>query len=69
LERKGGENPLIDLIVSDPEFRLTRQEVEPWLDPVAFTGRSASQVDEFLAETVAPVLEGSEAAAIAAPRV
>jgi adenylosuccinate lyase len=69
LERKGGDNPLIDLIVSDPEFRLTRQEVDPWLDPVAFTGRSASQVDEFLEEVVAPALEGIEAAAIAAPRV
>src|SRR5215218_1411773 len=69
LETKGGENPLIDLIVSDPDFRLTRQEVEPWLDPVAFTGRSAEQVDEFLDEVVAPALEGTEAAAIAAPRV
>ena len=68
LEGKG-ENPLIDLIVSDPEFRLTRQEVEPWLDPAAFTGRSAEQVDEFLAEIVEPALEGAEAAAIAAPRV
>jgi len=68
LENKG-ENPLIDLIVSDPEFRLTRQEVEPWLDPIAFTGRSAEQVDEFLEEVVAPALEGAEAAAIAAPRV
>jgi adenylosuccinate lyase len=65
----GGGNPLIDLIVSDPEFRLTRQEVEPWLDPIAFTGRSAEQVDEFLEEVVAPALEGAEAAAIAAPRV
>ncbi|HEV8583258.1 MAG TPA: adenylosuccinate lyase [Thermoanaerobaculia bacterium] len=65
----GGENPLIDLVVSDPEFRLTRQEVEPWLDPIAFTGRSAEQVDEFLEEVVAPALEGTEAAAIAAPRV
>jgi adenylosuccinate lyase len=64
-----GENPLIDLIVSDPEFRLTRQEVEPWLDPAAFTGRSAEQVDEFLEDVVAPALEGAEAAAIAAPRV
>jgi adenylosuccinate lyase len=65
----GGENPLIDLVVSDPEFRLTRQEVEPWLDPIAFTGRSAEQVDEFLEEVVTPTLEGTEAAAIAAPRV
>lgn len=69
LERQGGDNPLIDLIVSDPDFRLTRQEVEPWLDPVAFTGRSAEQVDEFLDEVVAPALEGADAAAIAAPRV
>ena len=69
LESKGGDNPLIDLIVSDPEFRLTRQEVEPWLDPVAFTGRSAEQVDELLEEVVAPALEGVEAAAIASPRV
>lgn len=69
LESKGGENPLVDLIVSDPDFRLTRQEVEPWLDPIAFTGRSAEQVDEFLDEVVAPALEGTEAAAIAAPRV
>ncbi len=69
LEAKGGENPLVDLIVSDPEFRLTRQEVGPWLDPIAFTGRSAAQVDEFLDEVVAPALEGAEAAAIAAPRV
>jgi adenylosuccinate lyase len=69
LESKGGENPLIDLIVGDPDFRLTRQEVEPWLDPVAFTGRSAEQVDEFLDEVVAPALVGAEVATVSAPRV
>ena len=69
LESRGGENPLIDRIVGDADFRLTHQEVAPWLDPVAFTGRSAAQVDEFLDEVVAPALAGTEAAAIAAPRV
>jgi adenylosuccinate lyase len=64
-----GENPLVDLIVGDPEFRLTRQEVEPWLDPVAFTGRSAEQVDEFLEEIVAPALEDAVTVEVAAPRV
>lgn len=68
LEEKG-ENPLIDLVVSDPAFRLTRQEVEPWLDPIAFTGRSAEQVDELLGEVVAPALDETEAAAISAPRI
>lgn len=66
---KGGENPLVGLIVADPDFRLTREEVEPWLDPVAFTGRSAEQVDEFLDEVVTPVVSGVEAAEVAAPRV
>ncbi len=65
----GGENPLIDRIVADADFRLTRSEVDPWLDPAAFTGRSAQQVDDFLAEVAAPALAGTEAAEVAAPRV
>ncbi len=31
------------------------------LDAPAFTGRSAAQVDEFLAEVAAPILESSPA--------
>ena len=69
LERGAGENPLIDRIVADPDFRLTRQEVEPWLDPVAFTGRSAEQVTELLEEVVEPALAGLEATEVTAPRV
>jgi adenylosuccinate lyase len=66
---QGGENRLIERIVADPAFRLTRAEVEPWLDPRAFTGRSAAQVEEFLDEVVAPALAGVEAAAVEAPRI
>jgi adenylosuccinate lyase len=66
---QGKDNPLVDSIVADPDFRLTREEVEPWLDPVAFTGRSAAQVDEFLEEVAAPALASLEAAKVAAPRV
>ena len=65
----GGDNPLVASIVADPDFHLTREEVEPWLDPVAFTGRSADQVDEFLDEVVEPALAGVTAAPVAAPRV
>jgi adenylosuccinate lyase len=68
LER-GGDNPLLDRIAGDPEFRMTREEVEGWIDPVAFTGRSAQQVDEFLDEVIEPVLAGIEKAEVAAPRV
>jgi adenylosuccinate lyase len=66
---RGEDNPLVERIAGDPDFRLSREEVEPWLDPVAFTGRAAVQVDEFLAEVAAPALAGLEAAPAAAPRV
>ncbi len=66
---QGGDNRLIDRIVDDADFRLSREEVAPWLDPQAFTGRSADQVEEFLAEVVAPALAGVEAVDTAAPRV
>lgn len=66
---RGGENRLIDRIAADPDFRLGRDEIERWIDPAAFTGRSAEQVDEFLAEVAEPALAGVDAAAVAPPRI
>ena len=65
----GGANPLIDKIVSDPDFRLTLEEVTPWLAPERFTGRSAQQVDDFLSEVVDGLLQGAAEAAVEAPRI
>lgn len=65
----GGANTLVDQIVADPDFHLTMEEVRPWLDPQAFTGRAAEQVDEFLAEVTEPALAALEPAAIEEPRV
>lgn len=65
----GGDNPLLDLVVADPAFRLDRAEAERRLDPAAFTGRSAAQVDEFLDEVIAPLLAHFEPAEVEAPRV
>jgi adenylosuccinate lyase len=65
----GGKNHLLDSIAADPAFRMTRAEIDGWIDPRAFTGRSAQQVDEFLAEVIDPALAGVEAAAVEEPRV
>lgn len=54
---EGGVNDLIDRIAADDAFPLTREEIEAELDPTLYIGRSASQVDEFLAEVVQPVLD------------
>ena len=54
---EGGANDLIDRIVADEAFPLTREEIMEELDPALYTGRSASQVDEFLENIVQPVLD------------
>ena len=65
----GGDNPLIDSVVADEKFRLERAEVESWLDPAKFTGRSEAQVADLLREVVEPALAGVETARVEAPRV
>jgi hypothetical protein len=56
-------------VLADPDFRLERAEVESWLDPVAFTGRSADQVSEFLHESIEPAIADAETVEVEAPRI
>ncbi|HLE85429.1 MAG TPA: adenylosuccinate lyase [Thermoanaerobaculia bacterium] len=65
----GGDNPLLDRIAADPAFGLSREEIEAAIEPQAFTGRSAEQVDELLAERVEPLLARAETAEVEAPRI
>lgn len=44
----GGENNLIDLLINDPAFNLTREEMDELLNPVNFIGRAAEQTEEFV---------------------
>ena len=53
---EGGQNDLIDRIVADPLFPLTRGEIEEQMAPEKYVGRAPSQVMEFLDQEVAPLL-------------
>ena len=53
---EGGQNDLIDRIVADPLFPLTREEIEEQMAPEKYVGRAPSQVTEFLDQEVAPLL-------------
>ena len=53
----GMPNNLIDLIAADPIFGMTKEEITAHLEPSAYIGRCPQQVEEFLSECVAPVLE------------
>ncbi len=57
VKEEGCANDLIDRICADPAFMVTREEIEAILQPEHFTGRSAQQVEEFLADVIRPVLE------------
>ena len=54
---EGGKNDLIDRIAADNLFPLTKEEIESHLDPKKYIGRSVSQVDEFLKDVIAPILD------------
>ena len=57
VKREGEANDLIDRIAGDESIPLTREEIEAELDPAKYIGRCVSQVEEFLRDDVAPVLE------------
>ncbi len=54
---EGGQNDLIDRIAADPLFPLSKAEIETHLDPSLYIGRSVSQVEEFIQNVAAPVLD------------
>ena len=60
VKEEGGENPLLDLIASDPSFGLTREELEQAMVPSRYTGCSAHQVERFVNETIRPLLQENE---------
>ncbi len=61
----GVANDMLDRLGADPAFGVPLDELRSALTPQRFTGRSAAQVDEFLAEVVEPILAtaGADAAA------
>lgn len=62
VKEQGGENDLIERIIADPAFNLSREDIEGILKPENYIGRCESQVTEFIAEYVDPALAGSDAA-------
>ena len=70
----GEDNPLLELLRSDPETADAAASLGTELDPAEYTGRSAEQVLEFLEEEVEPLLAelattDIETAEIEEPRV
>ena len=54
-------NDLLERLAADAQWKVPIRDMREALDPAAFVGRAPQQVDEFLREVVAPLLEGVDA--------
>lgn len=59
VKEEGGENDLLERIAADPAFGLSLEEIDEILKPEEFTGLSAKQVESFIREEIAPILEAN----------
>lgn len=53
----GEKNDLIERILADESFGLSREEILSIIDPSKFTGRASGQVVDFIDEYIKPLLE------------
>ena len=54
---EGKDNNLLDLIVADPAFNLTIEELNKSMEPSRYVGRAKEQTTAFITKVVQPVLD------------
>jgi len=54
---EGKPNDLMERIKKDDKFIAVHDKLDDMIDPSKFVGRAPEQVDEFIAEEIAPILE------------
>jgi len=57
VKENGGENDLLERILTDPIFGIKAEDLGQLLDPRDYIGRSREQVLEFITQEIDPVLE------------
>ncbi|MBU3157584.1 adenylosuccinate lyase [Clostridium estertheticum] len=60
VKEEGLNNDLIERIINDPIFKMSKEEIIAVIDPIKFVGRAPSQVVDFIAEYVNPILEANK---------
>ncbi|HCQ90928.1 MAG TPA: adenylosuccinate lyase, partial [Clostridium sp.] len=59
VKEEGESNDLIQRIIEDDSFNLTKDEILSIIDPSKFTGRASGQVDDFIQEVFNPILKSN----------
>ncbi|MCR4923318.1 MAG: adenylosuccinate lyase, partial [Lachnospiraceae bacterium] len=50
VKKKGLDNNLLDIIAKDPDFKVSREELDRTMEPERYVGRSVIQVEKYLNE-------------------
>lgn len=56
VKEEGKPNDLIERIANDPKFGLTKEEIEAYMQPIHYVGRSVQQTEEFFRDYIDPIL-------------
>ena len=57
VKEQGLDNDLLERIAADPAFGLSLDELKASMDPAKYVGRAPQQTEEFIAQTVRPLLD------------
>lgn len=57
VKAEGKDNNLLELIAADPAFNMSLSELQKTMDPSGYVGRAPRQVETFLKDVIAPILE------------
>jgi len=60
VKEEGLNNDLIERIINDASFKMSKEEILAIIDPINFVGRAPSQVVDFIEEYVKPILEANK---------
>jgi adenylosuccinate lyase len=57
VKEEGLNNDLIERIIEDPAFGMSKEEILAIINPTKFVGRAPGQVNQFMEEVVEPILK------------
>lgn len=60
VKEEGLDNNLLELIAADDKFGMSLEDLKKSMEPSRYVGRSKEQVEEFLSEVIAPILEDNK---------
>lgn len=60
VKEEGKPNDLIDLIVADPKFNMSKEAILAIMDPKNFVGRAPQQTEEFFKDYIDPILQENQ---------